>query len=122
MSGRPIRNCPGVRASIPSSLSGSGIYKRSAVKAGFYLCEHRVELLESEFDIAYHSHEVRLHRFDSCLPEATEVRNMLQNELPSYVLGGEEASHSILGLLTSQEMVEFLNLTCSSNKLVPQSL
>ena len=45
------------------------------------------------------------------------MRSMLQNEFPSDVLGGEEASHSILGTLTLQEAVKFLDLTCSANKI-----
>lgn len=50
------------------------------------------------------------------------MKSMLRNELPSDVLGGEKSSNGILGPLILQEVVEFLNLACSPNKLVPQSL
>ena len=50
------------------------------------------------------------------------MRSMLRNEFPSDVLGGEEASHSILGLLTLQEMVKFLISRAAPTKLIPQSL
>ena len=98
-SGRPMRKCPGVRASMPSSSLVRGT--RGLLLRGFNLSECSGEFLEGKLHIAENTSQMSFHALDSSLPEATEVRGMLWNELPFYVTNREENSHSILSLLFS---------------------